>query len=499
MELKVVSEDILTIKSDAAVLAMFEGDKPSGTIAQVDKTFGGVISVAIKAGEFKARAGETFLLHTGPHMGGGPARILLVGMGKREKFIPDVIRRTGGKAATALRSAGTASMTAQVGKTEGVGQAQAAALLAEGALLSLYTYDEFKAKDPERREVKKLTLAVADKAGLDSARKAAKTAQVLAEAVCFTRDLVNAPANGMTPTILAARAKKAAKEAGFKCTVLEESDCKKLKMGAFMGVAKGSEEPGKLIVMEYLGAKNRKALPVALVGKAITFDSGGISIKPVQGMEKMKYDMAGGAAVIGAMRAAATLRLPVNIVGLVAAAENLPSGSAYKPGDIVRAMNGKTVEIISTDAEGRMVMADALCYSERYKPRAIVDIATLTGGCVIALGEHAIGLMGNNAELIAALKEAGESTAERCWELPMWEEYLDSMKGDVSDLKNAGGREAQTIGAGKFLEEFVPKDTPWAHLDIAGTAWEEKGRPYIPKGARGTGVRLIAEYLASVR
>lgn len=499
MELKVVSEDILTIKSDAAVLAMFEGDKPSGAVAQVDKTFDGVVSAAMKAGEFKARAGETFLLHTGPHMAGGPARILLAGMGKPDKFIPDVIRRTGGVAASSLRSKGLGSVTALVCETRGISQAQAAALFTEGALLSLYSFDEFKAKDPEKGEIKKLTLAVADKTGLPAAKKAVQTAGILSDAVCFTRDLVNAPANGMTPTILAGRAKKAASEAGFKCAALDESDCRKLKMGAFMGVAQGSEEPAKLIVMEYRGARDKKARPVALVGKAITFDSGGISIKPVAGMEKMKYDMAGGAAVIGAMRAAAMLKLPVNIVGLVPATENLPSGKAYKPGDIVRAMNGKTVEIISTDAEGRMVLADALCYSERYRPRAIVDVATLTGGCVIALGEHAIGLMGNDFDLIAALKDAGESTFERCWELPMWEEYLDSMKGDVSDLKNAGGREAQTIGAGKFLEEFVPKDTPWAHLDIAGTAWEEKGRPYIPKGARGTGVRLLIEYLASGR
>jgi len=380
----------------------------------------------------------------------------------------------------------------------GIGQAQAAALFAEGALLGLYTYDSYKAKDPDRSELKSMTLALEEGSGLAAARKAVGVAGTLSDCVNFTRDMVNAPANGMTPTMLAAQAKKAARQAGFKCTVMDEPQCRKLGMGAFLGVASGSAEPAKFIMLEHRGARDKKSRPVVLVGKAITFDSGGISIKPVQGMEKMKYDMAGGAAVIGTLRAAAMLKLPVNVIGLVPASENLPSGSAYKPGDIVRAMNGKTVEIISTDAEGRMVMADALCYSERYRPRAIVDIATLTGGCVIALGEHAIGLMGNDEALISALREAGETTYERCWELPMWEEFLESMKGETSDLKNAGGREAQTIGAGKFLEQFVPKDTPWAHLDIAGTAWEEKGRPYLPKGSRGTGVRLMVEYLASL-
>jgi leucyl aminopeptidase len=498
MVLKVTADDILKLKSDAAALPVFEGEKPFGALAEIDRTFGGVISGAIKCGEFKGQPGETFLLHAGPHMSGGPARILLVGMGKKDKFIPDMARRGGGKAATTLCRLGIGNVSALIPDMPGIGQAQAAALFAEGALLGLYTYDSYKAKDPDKNELKSMTLSVTDKSGLAGAKKAVAVASTLCECANFTRDMVNAPANGMTPTMLAAQAKKAARQAGFKCTVMEEAQCKKLGMGAFLGVASGSVEPAKFIILEYMGARDKKARPVVLVGKAITFDSGGISIKPVQGMEKMKYDMAGGGAVIGAMRAAAMLKLPVNVIGLVPSSENLPSGSAYKPGDIVRAMNGKTVEIISTDAEGRMVMADALCYSERYNPRAVIDISTLTGGCVIALGEHAIGLMGNDAGLIGALRDAGETTFERCWELPMWEEYLESMKGETSDLKNAGGREAQTIGAGKFLEQFVPKGTPWAHLDIAGTAWEEKGRPYLPKGSRGTGVRLFIEYLASI-
>jgi len=496
MEIKVTSGDILSQKSDAAVLFSFEDEKPDGAAARLDKTFGGIIAVAMKSGEFTGKLAETFLLHAGPHMGGGPAKVMLVGLGKREKFRPDNVRRAAGKAATSLRSIGVKTAAFEVVEYEGLSAVDVSGLLAEGALLGLYTYDEFRAKDPKKKELGSITLVLKDKASEKLARKVTESVRIVAESVSFAKDMINAPSNEMTPAIMAERAKRAAKETGFKLTVLDTSDCRKLKMGAYLGVAQGSAQPPKFIVMEHNGGK-KGARPVVLVGKAITFDTGGISIKPVAGMEKMKYDMAGGAAVIGTLRAAAALKLPVNVVGIVPAAENMPSGSACKPGDIVRAMNGKTVEIISTDAEGRMVLADALCYSERYKPKAIVDIATLTGGCVVALGELAIGLMGNNEGVINGLKGAGEATFERVWELPMWDEYLDSMKGDVSDLKNAGGRDAQTVTAGKFIEEFVPKGTPWAHLDIAGTAWEEKGQPYIPKGARGTGVRLLLHYLAA--
>lgn len=496
MNLKVSSGDILKIKSDATAIALFEGEELSGPAIEVDRVFGGIVAGAMKSGEFKGKPGETFLLHAGPHMGGGPARILLVGMGKREKFRPDTLRRAAGKAASKLRAIGAKDATAYVSEQPGVSIIEAAGLWTEGASLALYRFDEFKAKQKDKKELDALTLVVSDAAALKTARKVAESVQKVTDSVCFARDMINAPSNAMTPTVMAARAKAAAKETGFKLTVLEARDCAKLKMGAYLGVAQGSVEPPKFMVMEHHGGK-KGARPVVLVGKAITFDSGGISIKPVSGMEKMKYDMAGGAAVIATMRAAAALKLPVNVVGIVPATENMPSGSAYKPGDVVRAMNGKTVEIISTDAEGRMVLADALCYSERFKPTAIVDIATLTGGCVVALGEIAIGLMGNDEHVIERLKSAGDATFERVWELPMWDEFLDLMKGDVSDLKNAAGRDAQTITAGKFLEEFVPKGTPWAHLDIAGTAWEEKGQPYIPKGARGTGVRLLLHFLTA--
>jgi len=497
MDIKAKSGNILKEKSNAAVLTAFEGEKPSGLVAAADKATGGMVTRAIESGEFTGKTGETLLLHTAKALPGGPDRLLVVGLGKKDKCRPDGLMRAAGTAATSLRGIGAKDIAFAVIEACGNSVSGASMQIAQGAMLGLYGFDTFKSPDPKKKVVKRATLVVTNKADAGAAKEGVARGIALAESVCFARDMINAPANEMTPSVMAGRAKKMAREFGIKCKVLERDDCRKLGMGAFLGVASGSVQPPKFIIMEYNRAKGSKK-PTVLVGKAITFDSGGISIKPVDGMEKMKYDMAGGAAVIATMRAAAALKLPVNLVGLVPASENLPSGSAYKPGDVVKAMNGKTVEIISTDAEGRMVLSDALCYAQRYKPEAVIDIATLTGACVIALGDLAIGLMGNNAKLIANIRDAGDSTMERLWELPMWDEYLERMKGDVSDLKNVGGRQAATVTAGKFLQEFVG-DFPWAHLDIAGTAWEEKGQPYIPKGARGTGVRLLIEYLTRLK
>ena len=496
MEIKVKAGDILATKSDAAILALFEGEKPSGMLAKADKALGGAISRAIEQGEFSGKADETLMFRDGKAFPGGPDRLLVVGLGKKGKFSPDNMRRAAGVSATALRALNlreiTASLPDGAGGLDATGSAR---LWAEGALLGLYTFDRFKAPDPKKKELKRLTL-LAGRDDEPSAKKGAEAGRKIAEAVCVARDMINTPANEMTPTVMAGYAKNIAREHKLKLKVLEKDDCEKLGMGAYLGVASGSVQPPKFIILEYRGGKSG-ASPTVIVGKGITFDSGGISIKPSEGMEKMKYDMAGGAAVLGAMQAVAALKLPVNLVAIVPATENLPSGSALKPGDVVRAMNGKTIEIISTDAEGRLVLSDALCYAQKYKPRAVIDIATLTGACVIALGDLAIGMMGNNDGLISEVRAAGEASSERVWELPMWDEYLERMKGDVTDLKNVGGRQAATVTAGKFLQEFVG-DMPWVHLDIAGTAWEEKNRPYIPKGARGTGVRLIVEYLMAI-
>lgn len=496
MEFKAKSGTLLGEKSDAAIICVFEGEKPAGALLDADKALGGLISSAIKDGEYSGKPGEVMFFHSASALKGGPAKIIIAGLGKKETFTGTALMGAAGSAAGMARKLGLKSITASAEGIGGLSPCDTASLIVQGIEMGMYTIDTFKTPDPKKKVIDRVTL-IASADETSGVKAGVAEGSLLAGSVNFARDMINAPANRMTPSDMAKQAKAAGKEFGFKVKVLEESDCRKLGMGAFLGVSAGSEQPAKFIVMEYNGSKKKNAKPTVVVGKAITFDSGGISIKPSDGMDKMKYDMAGGAATIGIMRAAAALKLPVNLVGLVPASENLPSGGALKPGDVVKSMNGKTSEIISTDAEGRLVLSDALCYASRYKPEAVIDIATLTGACVIALGDLAIGLMTNNAELAAKVKTAADATGERVWELPMWDEYLERMKGDVTDLKNVGGRQAATVTAGKYLEEFV--DYPWVHLDIAGTAWEERGKPYQPKGARGTGVRLIIEYLKTVK
>jgi leucyl aminopeptidase len=314
--------------------------------------------------------------------------------------------------------------------------------------------------------------------------------ETVASSVWFVRDLVNTPANDMTPTHLAQRA-LSLKKPSLSIKILEKSDAKKLGMGAYLSVAKGTKEPPKFIVLEYRGAKGA---PLVLIGKSITFDSGGLSLKPPEGMERMKDDMAGGATVLGIVKVVSEMRLPVRLIGILPATENLLGGSATRPGDVVRSVNGKTIEIINTDAEGRLILADALGFAQRYKPRAIIDIATLTGACSIALGSEAIAMMGNDRHLMEKLKKAGEKTYERVWEMPLYNEYKDYLKSDIADIKNYGGRNGSLIASAYFLYEFAGK-VPWVHLDIAGTAWLEKEKPYIPKGASGIGVRLVLNFI----
>ena len=320
----------------------------------------------------------------------------------------------------------------------------------------------------------------------------------LAEAVCLTRDLQAHPSNTATPTFLARKAREAARRFGFSCKVLERKDLERLNMGSFLGVARGSTEPPAFIVMEYHGGRKKQA-PVVIVGKGLTFDTGGISLKPPAGMDEMKFDMSGGAVTIGTLAAAAGLRLPLNLVGLVPATENMPSGSAIKPGDILTASNGKTIEVLNTDAEGRLVLADALVYAQRYKPRAVIDLATLTGACIVALGHVAAAVVGTDQKLIDKLKQAGEAVGERVWQLPLFEEFEKALKSDIADLKNIA---ASSVGGGTivgaaFLKPFVG-EYPWAHLDIAGTAWVSEEKPYVPKGGTGYGVRLLIETLRAL-
>lgn len=293
--------------------------------------------------------------------------------------------------------------------------------------------------------------------------------------------------------MLAHHAQTIAKNNTLQCRVITEEQAQKMGMGAFLAVAQGSREPAKIIILEYIASRSFGP-PLVIIGKGITFDSGGISLKPPDKMEQMKDDMAGGAVVMGTMQAVAQMKLPLNLVGIIPATENLPGGKAYKPGDVLTSLSGQTIEVISTDAEGRLILADALTYAKRYKPKAIVDLATLTGACIIALGDYVAGIMGNDASLLNSLKSAGEKTGEKVWELPLWEEYFDYLKSDIADFKNVGTRAAGTITGGMFLKKFV-NDTPWVHMDIAGPTWYEKDKPYIPKGASGFGVRLLVQFL----
>ncbi|MFQ5771006.1 MAG: leucyl aminopeptidase, partial [bacterium] len=327
----------------------------------------------------------------------------------------------------------------------------------------------------------------------EEVQKGIQWGKVVSEAANFTRDLQNHPGNWITPTRLAEIARETAKEGGLKCDVLVKEDMEELRMGALLGVAQGSVEPPKFIVLEHNSGK-ANIDTIVFVGKGITFDSGGISIKPSEKMEEMKFDMSGGAAVMGALKACAQLDIPLHVVGLIPATENLPGGHSMKPGDILRTSSGKTIEIINTDAEGRLILADALDYAKRYQPRAVVDLATLTGACVVALGHYATGLFGKDSNLLSRLKQAGEKTGERLWELPLWEAYDEDIKSDYADVKNSAGRWGGAITAAAFLAKFAD-GYPWAHLDIAGTAWSDKELAYVPKGGTGLGVRLMLQFL----
>lgn len=499
MKISVKQGDITKTKHDAIIVNLFEGaKKPDGATAAVDKALGGLISRIIKRGDFTGKLNQTLLL---PVVDGvGAERVLVIGLGKQEDFNIDRIRQVAAKSAKTLKELG-AKHPATVLHGAGAGNIaadQAAQAIAEGLILGLYTFKRYKSeKDDNNKEISEVTIVEYDAARIDAIKQGIGRGEAMAKAGCLARDLAVTPSSDMTPSIMADAAKKAAKETGLSFKALGLKDMEKLKMGGILGVSRGSREEPKLIILEHNGTK-KKVKPIILVGKAITFDSGGISIKPSQGMEQMKYDMSGGAAVIGAMTAIARLKLPLHVIGLVPASENMPGGKAFKPGDVLTAMNGKTMEIISTDAEGRLILADALSYACTLKPSMIVDIATLTGACAVALGPEAIGLMGTDDALIDKLRKASEMTGERAWPLPLWDEYAEMIKSDIADMKNTGGKDGGAITAGCFLKKFVEKDIPWAHLDIAGTAWNSKDKPYLPKGPSGIGARLLAEFAAGL-
>jgi leucyl aminopeptidase len=436
--------------------------------------------------EFRGRRNELFLVPAPEDV--KPRRILLAGLGKRSEVTAETLRQVGGKAAVYLRELGireTAVSTALISSLN-----LTPVYFAEGALLGLYTYGRYK-KEEGKKSLKEMTVLARTSKELDSSLDWIKT---VASAVWFARDLVNTPANDMTPSHLA-KAALGLKKKNLSVKVLERKDVQRLGMGSYLSVAKGSHEPPKFIVLEYRGSAQA---PVVLVGKSITFDSGGLSLKPADSMEKMKYDMAGGAAVLGVLKAASESLLPAHLVAMLPATENLPGGSATRPGDVVKAMDGTTIEITNTDAEGRLVVADGIAYARRLKPRAIIDIATLTGACSIALGDEAIAMMGNDRKLIGEMQKSADAVFERVWEMPLYKEYGEYLKSDIADIKNAAGRNGSLVAAASFLSRFAG-DVPWVHLDIAGTAWAEKEKPYTPKGASGIGVRLLSHFIREMK
>lgn len=495
MKLTIKTGAPATEKGELLAIALFEGaDKLSAAAQAVDKALGGIVSDVLKSGDFAGKLNQTMMIPTGGKL--GAKRLLLVGLGKAADLTVDRVRQAAGKATVTARDLGIKTFATSVFglDADDIDAHATARAFVEGMLLGNYQFNRYRTENKDKHKyLDGVTLLAADKAQADLIAEAQDEGEAIASSVAFSRDMVAMPPNDLTPSVMADMAKKMAGEVGITCKVLDEKQIKQLGMGSFLGVAQGSidAEPPRFIVLEYLPNGDKEA-PLVFVGKGITFDSGGISIKPGEGMEKMKYDMAGAAAVIGAIRAIAKLGLPVNVVALVPATENMPSGDAIHPGDVLTSMSGLTIEVINTDAEGRLILADALTYAERYKPRGVVDLATLTGACVIALGNQAIGLMTNNDEFGEKVRQAGERSAERAWKLPMWDDYFDLIKSDVADLKNTGGRAGGTITAGAFLSKFA-KNYPWTHLDIAGTAWNEKGSAYVPKGATGIGVRLLVE------
>jgi len=497
VEIKVIAGDITKIETDAIIVNFFEGMKqPDGDLATVDKALDGAISQLISRGEIKGKLNEITVIHS---LGKLPAaHVVVVGLGKKQKLALDKVRGAVAETCRFLRQKGIDNIAtiAQGAGIAGITPESAAQAVTEGALLGVYSLRKHITKEAEYGEIKQLSIIGGEKANLPVLERGGYKGKVLAEATNQARDMVNEPANYMTPSNMAETAIKLAETYGLKVSVLEREQMQELGMGALLGVAQGSRQPPKFIVLHYRGSDSAD-VNVALVGKGITFDSGGISIKPSNGLAEMKGDMAGGAAVMAAIRAIAQLKPKTNVMAVIPATENLPDGSALKPGDILTAMSGKTIEIISTDAEGRLILADALGYAKKLGVKSIIDVATLTGACRVALGDVCTGAFGNNQELVDKIIAAGAEAGELIWQMPMYEQYKEQNKSDVADIKNTGGRYGGAITAAQFLAEFVG-DTPWVHLDIAGTSLSEKERTYLVKGATGVPVRTLVNLVLSL-
>jgi leucyl aminopeptidase len=490
MEFVVKSVTPETLKTATLVVAVTEDRILSDAATKLDTLSGGAITAALKRGDLPGKVGQSLLLHTLPNL--KAERVLLVGVGKEAELSDRQFRKVVTGALNVLKGLGGSDAVIALGdiavkNRNTYGKVR---LLVETLADGEYVFDRFKSQKAEPRALKKITL-LTSKAALADTERAATHAAAIATGMAFTRDLGNLPPNVCHPSYLAEEAKALGKEhKHLKVDILDEKKLKELGMGAFLAVAQGSEQPPRLIVMNYQGGK-KSDQPYVLVGKGVTFDTGGISIKPAAGMDEMKYDMCGAASVFGTLRAVLELKLPINLVCLLACAENMPGGNATRPGDIVSTMSGQTVEILNTDAEGRLVLCDTLTYAERFKPQAVIDIATLTGACIVALGSHTSGLMGNNDALIGQLLDAGKQADDRAWQLPLFDEYQEQLDSPFADIANIGGPKGGSITAGCFLSRFA-KAYNWAHLDIAGTAWLSGGKD---KGATGRPVPLLTQYL----
>ncbi|HEY0304010.1 MAG TPA: leucyl aminopeptidase [Longimicrobiales bacterium] len=485
------------------VLPIYErDDKLSGAAADVDQRMNGAVARVLKSGDFRGRKDETLMLFPAPDSLKAE-RVLLLGIGKRDGYTLEKLRRAVGLALRTAEKMGLKAFALSLEHTshssERLGLALAARAASEAAVMGAWDFREYKSKrndDDPRKTVEEMVLITANDREHKDVEAAAGLGVVLGRSANLARGLASHPGNVATPTYLANVAQEIAGQHNMKITVLDREQMRAEKMFALLAVAQGSAEEPRFIALEYSGGKQGDR-PLVLVGKGVTFDSGGISIKPAERMEDMKYDMSGAAAVLGAMRGIAELKLKANVVGIIPATENLPSGTAVKPGDVISSHLGKSIEIINTDAEGRLILADALAYARRYKPAAMIDAATLTGAVVVALGQQAIGLMGNDGDLIDEVMAAGLRAGERCWNLPLWDEYRELLDSNIADIKNSGGRYAGTITGGWFLKDFVADDIPWAHLDIAGMAYKDEAASYLRKGATGTPTRLFIEWVRS--
>ncbi|MCG6957952.1 MAG: leucyl aminopeptidase [Gemmatimonadetes bacterium] len=463
-----------------------------GFLARVDAALSGAVSKVLSAGDVTGKAGDEVVLY-GPEV--GPQRVALVGVGPLEKYDAEQVRRFSARSVRIAERLGRDSVSCRLegfGRVEDGALAQAAA---EGAALAAWRFTELKKPAEDTPQVAVGEARFYSDGDPEALEAGVARGDIVAAAENFARTLQSRPGNVATPRHLAEEAERMARETGLSATVFDEERMAREGMHAILAVSRGSDEEARLVILEHHGGEEGEA-PLILVGKGLTFDAGGISIKPASGMEEMKFDMSGGASVIAAMQAVARLGVKANVVGIVPSSENLPSGTALKPGDVIQTLAGKTVEVVNTDAEGRLILSDALAWGARMKPAAMVDCATLTGAVVIGLGHHAAAVLGNDETLVEELRAAGVRSGERCWPLPLWDEYREQLKSETADLMNVGGRPAGTITAACFLREFVG-DAPWAHLDIAGTAYGEGKLPYQRKGGYGFPTRLLVEWVLS--